>query len=183
MPQHQEAQDARARLARLARWVRLISALMAVLVLIVPPLFWAQPDWVAEVARRDWALGTVQLDSMARLGGLLAGLPASAMSLWALWQVWQLFGCFGRGELLSLRPARHLGRLGWALLMLMALLPLSDTLVRLALTLGNPAGQRQLVLGLSTYHLLCLLTGLVMLALSRVMREAARVADENAAFV
>ena len=66
---------------------------------------------------------------------------------------------------------------------LAAALPLGQTLTVLALTLGNPPGQRQLWVGLTSQHYLSLLFGLVLLAVSTVLVEAARVADENAEFV
>lgn len=178
-----QAQDAQRRIARLSRWVRLICALLGLLMLGMPALFWAQPGWVESVARSEWGLSALQLDGLARLGGLAASLLSSAVALWALWQVWQLFGCLSRGELFSQRTAQYLQKSGAALLLLVLALPLSRTLAVLALTLGNPAGKRMLVLNLDFNQLACLLAGLVLLALARVMHEAARVADENASFV
>ena len=175
--------QALSRLARLARWVRLMCVVAAGTLVLGPLQFWAQPERVAAMARREWQLETLQLDLAARLGGFAACMLPAGLGLWALWQVWQLFGCYGRGELLSLAPARHLHRLGLALVLLAGAQPLADTLVRLALTLGNPVGQRLLALGFSNVHFSYLLFGLVMLALSVVMREAARVADDNAGFV
>ena len=61
--------------------------------------------------------------------------------------------------------------------------PLGHTLAILALTWGNPKGERQLWFGLSSDHYLSLLFGLLLLALAQVLHEAARVADENAEFV
>ena len=56
-------------------------------------------------------------------------------------------------------------------------------LALLALALANPPGERQLALTLSSEHYLCLLFGLMLLAIAAVMREAVRVADENAEFI
>lgn len=172
------------RIRRLARLVRLLSLLGAAVLLLLPPLFWSQPDWVARVARQQWFAGTtLQLDGAARWGGLAASSLPVAVGLWALWEIWQLFGCFGRGELLARAPAGHLQRLGLAVMAQAAAQPLGQTLAVLALTLGNPPGQRQLVFDLSADHYMSLLFGLVLLALASVIREAARVADENASFV
>jgi hypothetical protein len=183
MHEDTQAEEAQFRIARLSRWVRLICVPLGLLLLCMPALFWAQPDWVETFARSAWGLTTLQLDGPARLGGLAASLPSSVVGAWALWQVWMLFGCFGRGELFSQRTALHLQRAGGALLMLVLIMPLSRTFAALALTLGNPVGKRLLVFTLDFNQLACLLAGLVMLALARVMHEAARVADENAAFV
>ena len=51
------------------------------------------------------------------------------------------------------------------------------------LTLGNPPGQRQLVIGLSWDDYLAVLLAVVLIAIATVMAEAVRVAEENEGFV
>lgn len=171
------------RIRRLAWIVRLLCLIGLIVIGTLPFIFWAQPEWVAEIAASTWKLDTFQLDLTARLGGLAAMLLPTSVSLFALWQMWALFGCFAEGELLALRPAQHLRRLGLGLCALSAMQPLGHTLAILALTWGNPKGQRQLWFGLSSDHYLALLFGLLLLALSLVLSEAARVANENAEFI
>jgi len=175
--------DGLRRIRRLAWIVRLLSLCGVVVIGTLPFIFWAQPDWVAEVAARTWHLSKLQLDLGSRLWGLGASMVPTSVSLYALWQMWALFGCFAQGELLARRPARHLRRLGLGLCALAAAQPLGHTLGILALTWGNPKGERQLWVGLSSDHYLSLLFGLLLLALAQVLAEAARVADENAEFV
>lgn len=175
--------DGLRRIRRLAWMVRLLCLLGLVVIGTLPFIFWAQPDWVTEVAARTWNLTKLQLDLGARLGGLAASMLPTSVSLFALWQMWSLFGCFAQGELLARRPAQHLRRLGLGLCALSAAQPLGHTLAILALTWGNPKGERQLWLGLSSDHYLALLFGLLLLALAQVLSEAARVAEENAEFI
>ncbi|RTL22988.1 MAG: DUF2975 domain-containing protein [Burkholderiales bacterium] len=175
--------DGLKRIRRLAWAVRSLCLLGVVVIGTLPFIFWAQPDWVADVASRLWAVNKLQLDLGPRLWGLAASLLPTSVSLFALWQMWSLFGCFAQGELLTRRPAQHLRRLGLGMCALAAAQPLGQTLVVLALTWGNPKGERQLVFGLSGDHYLALLFGLLLLALAQVLHEAARVADENAEFV
>ena len=175
--------DGLRRIRRLAWAVRLLCLLGVVVIGTLPFIFWAQPDWVTEVAANTWRLTKLQLDLGSRLWGLAASMVPTSVSLFALWQMWSLFGCFAQGELLARRPAQHLRRLGLGLCALSAAQPLGHTLAILALTWGNPKGERQLWLGLSSDHYLALLFGLLLLALSQVLFEAARVADENAEFV
>ncbi len=175
--------DGHRRIRRLAWIVRLLSLVGALFIGTLPFVFWAQPDWVAEVAARTWSLSTMQLDLGSRLWGLAAMLLPTAVSLFTLWQMWSLFGCFAQGELLARRPAAHLRRLGLGVSSLAAAQPLGHTLAILALTWGNGKGERRLWFGLSSDHYLALLFGLLLLALAQVLSEAARVADENAEFV
>lgn len=167
----------------LARVVRLLCLAAALGLLLMPAMFWSSPRWVAQMVQKEFGFALVQLDAGARWGGLAASALPVGVGLWGLWAIWCLFGCYARGDLLSMRPARHLRRLSITMVSLAAVLPLSQTLTVLALTLGNPPGQRQLWVGLSSQHYLSLLFGLVLLAVSTVLVEAARVADENAEFV
>jgi hypothetical protein len=60
---------------------------------------------------------------------------------------------------------------------------LTATALALALSFGNPPGQRYLVLTLSINDYFAVIIGGVLVAVAAVMREAARLADENASFV
>jgi hypothetical protein len=171
------------RIRHLAFWVRGLSLFGAVVIATLPFMFWGQADWVADVALQQWAVKKVQVDLASRLWGLAASLLPVAVSVFSLWQMWALFGCFARGELLARAPAQHLRRLGFGLVTLAFFQPLGHTLSILALTWGNPKGERQLWFGLSSDNYLALLFGLLLLALAQVLTEAARVVDENAEFV
>jgi len=175
--------DGLRRIHRLAWIVRAMCLLGVVVIGTLPFIFWAQPDWVADVAAKTWNLPLVQLDLGSRLCGLAASMLPTSVSLFALWQMWALFGCFAQGELLARRPAQHLRHLGLGLCTLALAQPLGQTFGILALTWGNPVGQRRLWFGLSSDHYLALLFGLLLLALAQVLHEAARVADENAEFI
>lgn len=173
------------RIRTLARCVRAMCLLGMGTLLALPLLFWTQPDWVEQTARQSWNIGehAMQLDGAARLAGFAAGLAPLGLALAALWQIWRLFGCYARAEVFSARASRHLLRLAQAVITLAPALPLGHTLAVLALTWRNPPGQRLLVFGLSSQHYLALLLGLVLLAMALVMREAQRMAQENAEFV
>jgi hypothetical protein len=175
--------DGLRRIRRLAWVVRLLCLFGLVVIGTLPFIFWAQPEWVADVAGKTWNLSTVQLDMASRLWGLAAMMLPTSVSLFTLWQMWSLFGCFAQGELLARRPAQHLRHLGLGVSILAGAQPLGHTLAILALTWGNGKGQRQLWFGLSSDHYLALLFGLLLLALAQVLHEAARVADENAEFI
>ena len=168
---------------RLSLLVRLLCLLAGVTLLVLVPALWSQPDWVAGMVKREFGFKLVQLDAAARWGGMAATSLPTAVSLWALWSIWRLFGCYAQGDLLSIRPAMHLRRLSLAVISFGPAITAGQTLTALALTWANPPGQRMLWFGLSTQHYLALLFGLLLLAVSTVLVEAARVADENAEFV
>ncbi|MCV2366710.1 DUF2975 domain-containing protein [Roseateles oligotrophus] len=181
---HQD-RDKLGRVRRLSWWVRLFCLLGGLALLLVPAMLWSQPEWLESVARKNWLTNgaPLQLDAGSRFWGWLSSCLPGAVLLYALWQVWSLFGYYRRGEIFKTGPATHLRRLGAALMVNAIAQPLSTTLAVLALTLGNPVGQRQLVLALSLEQYSSFGFGLAVLVIGIVMQEAARVAQENAEFV
>lgn len=173
------------KIRRLAQLVRLLALLGLAGALLIPLTLWSSEDWLSSVAREHWGLGRVgfHTDTQARIWGFVSSTPAVGCAIWSLWQLFALFGCYARGEVFSLPAVRHLQGMARGLLSLALLNPLCQTGAVLALTWANPPGQRQLFLGWSTQDFLALLSGLVLLAVARVMHEAARMARENAEFV
>jgi hypothetical protein len=160
-------------IGRLAMLIRALCALGGITLLLLPLALWSQPSWVAEEVKKE-------------RGGLAATALPTGVSAWALWEIWSLFGCYARGDLLSLQLSAASEAARAALMSLAAAMPLGQTLTVLALTLDNPPGHRTLWFGLSPGSYLSLLFGLVLLAVSTVLAEAATVAtvaDENAEFV
>lgn len=174
------------RVRRLALWVQLLCVAGAAIVLIVPAQLWSRAEWLEKVARSYWVTDTdipLQLDAASRAWGWAASCIPSAVLLFALWQVWCLFGAYRLGQVFTAEPVRRLRRLALALVVHALAQPLAHTLSVLALTLGNPAGQRQLVLGLAFDHFISLFIGLVIWGIAQVMQQAQAVAEENAEFI
>jgi len=116
------------------------------------------------------------------LAALIVAIPVGVM-IWGLWHVRALFRDFAHGRVFTGTAARHLQQFGVSVLLQGPLGPLTATALGLALSLGNPPGQRYLVLTLSIHDYFALIVGGVLVAVAAVMREAARIADENASFV
>ncbi|MCY1549680.1 hypothetical protein D9M68_858610 [compost metagenome] len=74
-------------------------------------------------------------------------------------------------------------RFAWAVLLLALLLPIARGLMSVALSIGNPPGQRVLAITIAWFDCLHVLLGAVLVAIARVMVEARRLADDNAGFV
>ena len=94
-----------------------------------------------------------------------------------------LFALYRRGQILTDAAAERIRRIGAALVVLAVAGTLLHTAQALLLTIDNPAGQRHLVLSLSSDSLGFLLSGGLLVVIGWAMREAARAAAENASFV
>lgn len=172
-------------LAGLTRLVQTLAVIGAVILCSVPSLFWLTPDWVIAQGPTIANLGqhAMVVDDRARAWGALGSLPAIALGLYALWQLWRLFGAYGQGLAFAPATQGHLRRFAWALLAAALLAPLQRAWVGIALTLGNPPGQRLLVVSLSWNDYMAVLCAAVLLAIATVLAEAVRLAEENASFV
>lgn len=114
---------------------------------------------------------------------VLVNVPVLLVQCALLWQLWGLFGEFRAGRLFSDKALQCWQRWGWGVAALAVLQPLERAAMWVAVTLQNPPGQRILSVSLGTEDYPLILLALVFVALARVMREAARAAQENESFV
>jgi hypothetical protein len=170
-------------------WVfslRLLTLLGALALAVVPLWFWSEPEWVRASGRSLVGLlpeAPLTVDSRALWLGLAASLPGVLLGAWALWALWRLLKAYAQGRFFEHEARQCLRRFAWALLLMALWVPLQKGLFGVALTLGNPPGQRMLVLGLGWSDYLSVLVSVVLLTVAQVQAEAARLAEENAGFV
>jgi hypothetical protein len=173
------------RLARLSQAMMWVTTIGIGLIVVLTALGFLIPDWTrnALLARLGQAGSALPLSLSARLvAGAISAVPIGVM-LWGLWQVRALFRDFAEGRVFTENDARRLQMFGVAVLAQAPLGPLIGTALALALSLANPPGRRLLVIAFSINDYFALIVGGVLVAVATVMREAARLADENASFV
>jgi hypothetical protein len=172
-------------LRRLGNFVRFMVVCGAAGLLWLPVWLLRSPEAVRWQAQSVLGLGSERVTIDSRALWLYAGAhaPSIAVALFMLWQLWRLFGAYRRGEVFSRPALQHLRRFSIGVLLQAALEPLTRTACILAVTIGNPPGQRQLVIGLSSDDYERVLIGAVLLAIASVMAEAVRVAEDHAGFV
>ena len=106
-----------------------------------------------------------------------------ALYLVGLCNVWLLFRVFARGQVFAETTGRRIGWIG----LVIAVLPLVSILAAsawsVAASIDNPPGERELSISLSGTDLLGVLLGVLLVVIGWVIREAARIADENQSFV
>lgn len=165
--------------------VRALAVLGAAALCITPAVFWLSPDWVRSAGAQMADIGNspVTVDQRALLLGAGLSLPAVGLGLAALWQLWQLFGEYAAGRVFCRTAHRHLRAFAACMLAAAVLAPFLRAALGLALTLGNPPGERLLSLSVSWNDYVAILTGAVLLAIARVMNAAVALAEENDAFV
>jgi len=173
------------RLARLARAMIWVTTIGIALIVVLRALAFVIPDWtrnllLARLGQTGAALPLTPSGQFA--AGAIVAVPVAVM-VWGLWHVRALFREFAAGRVFSERAARHLQIFGATVLAQAPLGPLLALALTVTLTLGQPPGQRMAAVAFSTNDYFALIVGGVLFAVAYAMREAARIADENAGFV
>ena len=145
---------------------------------------WFFPDYAVRIAKSQVEVQVLApLGSWARLAFVLWDVPSLAMILMTLYRLWQLFGeylqlrVFGEDALSSLRSAAR-----W-ILAAAVYSPIYRAGLSVIVSWQNGPGRRELTVNLGSDDYLMLVTGVVLLAISSVMVEAARIAKDNEGFV
>jgi hypothetical protein len=172
--------------------VRTVSAVMfwiASLVLVAMPLTGAwlllafTPDRVTLLSEYRGITLPEMLSWQNSRVFVAVGLVPWVAAFAALWQMRRLFQHYRRGDMLSEGCALAIRRIGIAVLALLGLQVLTHPLQVLALTLGNPEGQRSVSVAFGSNDMALLLTGALILLIGWAMGEAVAAAGENRSFV
>ncbi|MDQ0317271.1 DUF2975 domain-containing protein [Amorphus orientalis] len=173
------------RLRRLSRAFELLSlaGIVGLVALVAAALVLPQVSHILWESRLGALDGGAPVQPVGRILAVLVMAVPIAVAVYGLLAVRRLFAEFARGEILTERAAAHLQTFAVTVLLQAPLTPLVSAGMSLALTYANPPGSRALMISLSSHDYFALLVGAVLLAAATVMREAARLARENAAFV
>ena len=180
-PSRRSPQDHLCRIALAARGLVLAGSLLFVCNALGTWLF---PDYAVHIAKSQVEVQVLApLSAWTRVVYVLWDVPSLALILMACLRLWQLFGeylqlrVFGEDALVSLRSVAR-----W-LLAAAIYSPIYRAGLSVIVSWENGPGRRELTVNLSSDDYLMLVTGVVLLAISSVMIEAARIAKDNEGFV
>ena len=173
------------RIRRLAGVLRAMIAIGALLLLALAAALWVRPDIAlreileaAQIQARD-----IERFELARTGCTLWMMVPLVVAEMVLLRLWQLFGEYRAGRIFGARALAALrGFSAWTMAAAV-LSPLHGAVLSVLATMGNAPGHRTLTVHVSSNDYALLLFGAAMLAISGVMAEAARLAEDNAGFV
>jgi hypothetical protein len=143
------------------------------------------PEWTRDfiLARIGQTHMPLVIDATTRtLGALVVAIPAGVL-IFGLWQARGLFDGFARGEVFNRSSAQRLQLFAFSVFAQALLGPLTVVGLSLAFSFANPPGQRFVAVTLSMQDYLAVIVGGILWAVTHAMREATRLADENASFV
>lgn len=154
-----------------------LLALLAVTLAFFPN-YWLQPYYSTYNLPPDLPLTGWQYGGL----GLIGVINLVAM-FYVLWKLRQMFACFAAGKVFSSVATRHLFRAARGLLIWAVIAVFSTTVTVLVLTANAATGQHVLAVDISSSDVAGIFAGVVLLVMSWVMQEAARLSAENAEFV
>lgn len=120
---------------------------------------------------------------LTRATALVLALSPLAILSFGLWRARQLFRSYWQGEILSARAAQRIGDIGWVVFALAPVSVVTDALGIVVLTAAGPEGSRYVGLGFDEMDLMAVVFGLLLVIVGRILREAARLWEENRLFV
>ena len=173
-----------ARFQRTARIGRALVLAGTALFLVNALATWFIPDYAVNVIKRIGHAGVIgPLTTTTRMLYALWDIPSLAVILAALWRLWQLFGEYLQSRIFSARALASLRSFARWTLAAAFFSPFHRAVMSVLVTLQNGPGKRELTLDLTSDDFMTLLLGVVILAISSVMAEAARIAEDNEGFV
>ena len=171
-------------LAKLGQRLSLVAHIMIVPLALIPIVRWWLPNGVLLMpVPLVQGIDSAHLLWVQRLAGTLVDAVITGIGIAALLALARFGEHFSAGKGLSANAARLQLVLGRRLLWLAGAQLIYTPVVTLAVTLFNPPGHRLLAITITGNEVILLVAALVIFLFSRIMEEAARIAEENAQII
>jgi DUF2975 family protein len=173
------------RLARVSRGLEIITDIGIALVIVLMVACFLIPDWSRNLllAKLGQAGALLPVTPAARLAAAGVVTVPVAVMIYGLIAVRALFREFAQGHVFTARAARHLQVFGATVLAQAPLGPLTSAGLSVAVSMTLESGPPMHAITFAIHDYYALIVGGALFAIASVMREAARLADENAGFV
>jgi hypothetical protein len=172
------------RLRRTTTVVRVLIVLGGVALLANMAWTWTSPERIAGALPQMAGIDHVdRITLQAQVLGALWTLVPVGIIVLGLLRLWQLFSEYREARLFSPRALVSLRGFARCVVATAVLAPIHGALLSVIASWVNGPGRREFAVQVSSDDYALLLLGAVLLAISSVMTEAARVAEDNAGFV
>jgi Protein of unknown function (DUF2975) len=173
------------RLARVSRVMKIVTDIGIGLVILLMAAGFLIPDLTRNLllAKLGQAGAILPVTPAARLAAAgVVAVPVAVM-IYGLLAVRALFREFAHGHAFTAPAARHLQVFAATVLAQAPLGPLTSAGLSVAVSMARESGPPMHAITFSIHDYYALIVGGALFAIASVMREAARLADENASFV
>ena len=174
------------KLARLSRVMSILSMLGMIVIPALVVAIFLHPDTTQFLMFRLDHLGvdlTGKIPLSYRVEALACETVPLGFTVWVMWSLSRLFANYADGKVFSSEPLRYLNNVANALFLGVLADFVMQAPISYLLSLANPPGHHEVSLSFGSNDAAWLFIAGTVLVIARVMGEARRVADENAAFV
>ncbi|MBP6117547.1 MAG: DUF2975 domain-containing protein [Neisseriaceae bacterium] len=183
------------KLAQTAKRMALLTLALMAAMLLLNTAYWLWPNLTSIDGGYGFGFGltdrlvpSLGIDVAAMpwwqtLGAMvISGIPLLVLAL-GLYQLYLLFTCYARGDYFTVGAALHLGKVGKAVALWVALAFLCEPVLSLWLTMTAPPGQRMVSLSFQPSAFVALFIAASVVMVARILGAASEVADENKQFI
>ncbi len=171
------------RIRKASRRLGMVFKLAVPLTPCIVALFWLLVEHNRLMQQQLPVVLDPNLPGMAKVWGFVVSMVPGAVLMYILVQLSRLFRHYEQGHFFTRANVAIFHRLGWSVLAWAAGDFLHITGLGIVLTLHRPAGQRLLVVNITSDQVLVVLIGLVVLTISWVMDEARKIEEEQALII
>jgi Protein of unknown function (DUF2975) len=174
------------RIRRVSPWLQLVCTVLIGGFLIGHVLDWLVPavsEFFGSDSLQSLVLAGGPLSPVQRVIGMAASLAPTAMLCLAFWHLRALFGQYAQGAVFSVEAVRRLSGFGWAIALFAPAELLTHPVLSVAVTMFNPPGHREIMIGVETEDLVALLLGGAVIVIAWVMGEARRLELDHSEIV
>lgn len=174
--------------ARIRRWSRLLRGIATALVVMVPvgvAWTWSHFDELAAILPSTAGIpyDPAYVTPLIRLGAFGVNMVPGLIAMFGFWQLRHLFGLFAAGRYFETDVIQRVRTFALTAVAYGIAAPLSRLGIGLLISLGNPPGERILMLRISSDDLVIVFLGGVFFVIAKVWSIVKTMADENAQIV
>jgi hypothetical protein len=161
---------------------KLLFQIIFICLLIMQVIGWVYApidSWFNVIPRVYQASIANNFDLNTKIAGFVVTMVPTAIKLMVLYFLIKLFALYERHEFFSENNVRYIRNAGYALFLEQIIRPISDFILGFVLTSGNPPGLRYATMIITGTNLGLMLTALVIILISWIMTEGAKLHDEQ----
>jgi hypothetical protein len=170
------------RILQIVFWIALVC------LPILTVLFWVYFEDLMAFGFSD-RVGNINLTSLplqlplslsTRLFAMAASVLPLAINMVVVYLLIRLFRLYARGSIFTADNVRFIRWIGYMILIGQAISPVYQALLSLALTVGNPPGQRMISIGADNQNLFAIVSAVIIILVAWIMDEGRRLQEEQA---
>ena len=125
----------------------------------------------------------ITLNTTSRIISVLIILTPICMGIYLLHVIRKLFEGYQKGEIFTQSSCKLLERIGWVVAAFAPVYTINDSLLTIVASMFNEPGKRFISISIDETDILAIVIGILIIVVSKVMKQAVMLSEENKSFV